>query len=94
MDLNLIDSKLDPQLSLDMPRWAFPGTIYEKPNTLIYEGELASVIHGKRFSGLETKDVGKYSSQTGHAQITALTEYGSSMGGSDPRGDGVAIPVL
>ncbi len=91
---NLIDSKLDPQLSLDMPRWAFPGTIYEKPNTLIYEGELASVIHGKRFSGLETKDVGKYSSQTGHAQITALTEYGSSMGGSDPRGDGVAIPVL
>ena len=23
---NLIDSKLDPQLSLDMPRWAFPGS--------------------------------------------------------------------
>jgi len=91
---NLIDRGLDPQLSLDMPRWAFPGTIYENPNTLIYENDLSSMIQGKMFAGLNIKNIGRYSSQTGHAQITALTDSGSAMGGSDPRGDGVAIPVL
>ncbi|WP_393972261.1 gamma-glutamyltransferase family protein [Oxyplasma meridianum] len=94
MIMNLIDSGLDPQLSLDMPRWAFPGSIYEKPNTLIFENDLTSMIPGKRFAGLNTKNIGRYSSQAGHAQITALTDSGSTMGGSDPRGDGVAIPVL
>jgi gamma-glutamyltranspeptidase/glutathione hydrolase len=91
---NLIDRGLDPQLSLDMPRWAFPGSIYETPNTLIFENDLNSVIQGKRFAGLNPKNIGRYSSQTGHAQITALTDSGSAMGGSDARGDGVAIPVL
>ena len=91
---DLIDGGLDPQLSLDMPRWAFPGSIYETPNTLIFENDLAASIHSKRFAGLNTKNIGRYSSHTGHAQITALTDSGSTMGGSDPRGDGVAIPVL
>lgn len=91
---NLIDRGLDPQLTLDMPRWAFPGSIYETPNTLIFESDLNSMIQGRRFAGLNTKNIGRYSSQTGHAQITALTDSGTAMGGSDPRGDGVAIPVL
>lgn len=91
---SLIDEGMDPQLALDMPRWAFPGTIYETPNVLIYEDGSLVPDSGGKLAGLNKKNIGQYSSQTGHAQITSITEHGTAMGGSDPRGDGVAVPVI
>jgi hypothetical protein len=31
--------KADPQSVIDKPRWAFPYTIYEKPNSFITESD-------------------------------------------------------
>ena len=91
---SLIDGDLDPQLSVDAPRWAFPGTIYEKPGKLLAEVPLYDKLKNYDLHGLTIMPLEHHSSQTGHAQITFKTKDGVVIGGSDPRGDGVAIPVL
>jgi hypothetical protein len=44
------------------------------------------------FPGRDVKNIG-FSSQLGHAQITERFENGIVAGGSDPRGDGISIPL-
>lgn len=90
--LGLMKNKKDPQSVIDSPRWAFPYTIYEKPNTFLVESdEYLSAIKGM-FPGRDVKNIG-FSSQLGHAQITERFENGIVAGGSDPRGDGLSIPI-
>ncbi|MEM0135178.1 MAG: gamma-glutamyltransferase, partial [Thermoplasmatales archaeon] len=90
--LGLMNNRKDPQSVIDGPRWAFPYTIYEKPNLLIVESDdLLNNIRGI-FPPRKVKNIGT-SSQLGHAQITARLPNGVTVGGSDPRGDGVSIPV-
>ena len=91
---SLIDKGLDPQLSLDAPRWVFPGTIYEESGKLMAEVPLYDKLRDYDLQGLPILPLEHHSSQTGHAQITLRTGDGVVIGGSDPRGDGVAIPVM
>ena len=91
---SLIDKGIDPQLALDMPRWAFPHTIYEEPGEMIVEEPLYETLNSYRNKLLPLKRIGAMSSETGHAQIVQRNSSGVVIGGSDPRGDGVSIPVL
>ena len=91
--LRLIDNPSDPQSTLDAPRWAFPYTIYEKPGKIICESEELKEALEKGLPGRKVVNEG-FSSQFGHAQITALLSSGTVVGGSDPRGDGISLPVV
>ena len=90
--LGLMKDRADPQSVIDKPRWAFPYTIYEKPNSFITESDnYVEEIRGI-FPNRKVNNIG-FSSQLGHAQITARLNNGTVTGGSDPRGDGVSIPI-
>ena len=83
---------MNPQVSLDKARWAFPYTIYEKPYRLIYEDRsLEPYLKGIPAS-LKKEFVG-ISSQLGHAQVVQATKEGAVTGGADPRGDGISISL-
>lgn len=91
---NIVDTHMDPQLALDSPRWAMPYTIYDLPGKLLYEEinfpeKLVNI--DKR---IEFVYVGSGSSHFGHSQALVLSKDGILMGGADPRGDGIAMPVL
>lgn len=90
--LGLMKSNDDPQRVIDSPRWAFPYTIYERPSSFVVESEELRARIGKMYPGREVSNIG-FSSQLGHAQITARLRNGTVVGGSDPRGDGISIPV-
>lgn len=83
----------DPQTVLDTPRWAFPYSIYEKPREIICESEDLEREIKKSFPDRNVRNRG-FSSEFGHAQITARLENGTVVGGADPRGDGVSLPVI
>ncbi len=89
----IMKNPLDPQSVLDKPRWAFPHTIYEKPDTFIVEtetleGEIRRVFPKKKINMLG------FSSEFGHAQISTRLPGGIVVGGADPRGDGIALPLI
>ncbi len=91
---NIVDKHMDPQLAVDSPRWAMPYTIYESPEKLIYE-EInfpEKVVNTDR--RVEFVYAGRDTSRFGHSQALVLLKEGILMGGADPRGDGIAIPVL
>lgn len=90
--LGLMKNRDDPQSVIDSPRWAFPYTIYEKPNALIAESEYFFNEISKAFSRLTVRNVGM-SSHFGHAQISSRLPNGTTVGGADPRGDGISMPV-
>jgi len=92
MILRLIGDNSDPQHILDFPRWAFPYTIYEKPSQVICESDTVKENIDRSFRKLKVSNVG-FSSQFGHAQITASLKNGTVAGGSDHRGDGISIPA-
>ncbi len=87
----LVDRKMDVQDALDHPRWAFPGTIYEKPSTLIVEKSMMPLIRGVDTGGLTVKEIPDMSSSTGHAQAIVFGRKGGIFAGADPRGDGSAV---
>jgi gamma-glutamyltranspeptidase/glutathione hydrolase len=91
--LGLMKNKDNPQGVIDEPRWAFPYTIYEKPNHFIVESEKHAEEIRKIFPDRKVSNIG-FSSLLGHAQITARLNNGAVVGGADPRGDGVSIPVI
>ena len=80
----LMDHGMDIQESIDFPRWAIPGTIYERPTRILLEEGLPAPETGLRAEG-----IGVHSSATGHAQGILFTR-GGMAGGADPRGDGMA----
>lgn len=84
----------DPQTAIDRPRWAFPGTIYHRPSTLLVEDGLTDGSQDINVSGLTLLTRNGKSSEFGHAQAISTTKYGTLMGGADPRGDGIALPLL
>ncbi len=86
----IIDRKMDVQDALDYPRWAFFGTIYEKPAVLSAEESLMPVIQGTDTQGLRLEKIPDMSSMTGHAQAIVFGRKGGLYAGSDPRGDGIA----
>ena len=90
----LVQEGFDPQRTLDAPRWAIPYSIYEKPGQIIYESSLEQEYTGRLAKLLPIKRIEGYSSQFGHAQIVSLLGNGVVMGGADPRGDGIALPVI
>ena len=83
---------MNPQASLDKPRWAFPYTIYEKPHKLIFE-DSTQEPYFKNIPVQLKKELLGFSSQLGHAQIVQTGKDGSVTGGADPRGDGISISV-
>ena len=85
---------MDMQLALDTPRWAVPYTIYENPSSIIYENSMDQEKVNTLKRIMNTLPVNGLSSQFGHAQGIMSVGDGVIMGGADPRGDGVAIPVL
>jgi gamma-glutamyltranspeptidase/glutathione hydrolase len=91
---NILIDHMDMQLALDAPRWAIPYTIYENPSSVIFEHSMEEekAIVLKRI--MNALSVNGLSSQFGHAQGIMSVGDGVIMGGADPRGDGVAIPVL
>lgn len=91
--LQLMNDLSDPQGVLDMPRWAFPYTIYEKPSKLICESDELYRVLSREF-GRNVVVKTDRSPEFGQAQIVTLLENGTVAGGSDARGDGVSIPVL
>ncbi len=94
MITSLVDAGLDPQLTLDKPRWAFPFTIYEKPGDLKAEESLYRLISKYRKLPFKIQEVEDMSSHFGHAQIVLRNQFGVVEGGSDPRGDGVSVGVI
>lgn len=86
----IVDRKMDVQDALDYPRWAFFGTIYEKPDTLSVEESLAPLIRKKSTAGLRLETIPDMSQSTGHAQGIVFGKKGGLYAGSDPRGDGMA----
>lgn len=87
----ILDRKMDPQDALDYPRWAFSGTIYEKPSTLSVEKSLLPLVKGVDTKGLKIKEIPDMSSSTGHAQAIVMGKKGGIYAGADPRGDGSAV---
>ena len=85
---------MDMQLALDTPRWGIPYTIYENPSSIIYEHSMDNEKVNALKRIMNTLPVNGLSSQFGHAQGIMSVGDGVIMGGADPRGDGVAIPVL
>jgi gamma-glutamyltranspeptidase/glutathione hydrolase len=85
---------MDMQLALDAPRWAVPYTIYENPSSIIYEHSMDEEKVNALKRIMNTFPVNGLSSQFGHAQGIMSVGHGVIMGGADPRGDGVAIPIL
>lgn len=94
MITSLVDAGMDPQLTLDKPRWAFPFTIYEKPGDLKVEASLYKTITAFKKLPFRVQEVEDMSSQFGHAQIVQRNQFGVVTGGSDPRGDGISIGVI
>ena len=94
MITSLVDAGMDPQLTLDKPRWAFPFTIYEKPGDLKAETKLYREISEFRKLPFKVQEVENMSSHFGHAQIVQRNRFGVVTGGSDPRGDGISIGVI
>lgn len=92
MILGLMGKRDDPQAVIDAPRWAFPYTIYEKPSSFVVESERLGEEISKILPEMKVNVTG-FSSQLGHAQITARMKNGTVVGGADPRGDGVSIPA-
>lgn len=87
----IVDRDMDVQDILDHPRWAFFGTIYEKPSVLSVEKPLMSELNGVDTKGLSVKEIPAYSSITGHAQAIIFGKKGGIYAGADPRGDGSAV---
>jgi gamma-glutamyltranspeptidase/glutathione hydrolase len=83
---------MNPQESLDKPRWAFPYSIYESPAKLQYEDRTQETELRKIGHKLNLEFTG-FSSQLGHAQIVQANRYGCVEGGADPRGDGISISL-
>ena len=90
----LVKDGYDPQRALDAPRWAIPFSIYEKPAQLIHESALDQGFLNGIGKIIKVKRIEGYSSQFGHAQAISLLGNGVVMGGADPRGDGIALPVV
>lgn len=87
----IVDRGMDVQDVLDHPRWAFFGSIYEKPTTLSVEKPLMAEVTGVDTMGLEVREIPAYSSSTGHAQAIVFGKKGGIYAGADPRGDGSAV---
>ncbi|MGC8562498.1 MAG: gamma-glutamyltransferase family protein [Thermoplasmata archaeon] len=90
--MGLMNNRKDPQSVIDAPRWAFPYTIYEVPNAFMVESEEFMKEIKAIFPAREVRNVGM-SAHLGQAQVSVRLPNGVTLGGSDPRGDGISIPV-
>ncbi|HEV7664524.1 MAG TPA: gamma-glutamyltransferase family protein [Chloroflexota bacterium] len=86
MIVNTLDYDLNPQASLDAPRWRFDHgtTIKIEPQTD------AAIIDGLRQRG-HTVEVDPALGNYGRGQIIWRLKDGNYVAGSDPRADGAAI---
>jgi gamma-glutamyltranspeptidase/glutathione hydrolase len=86
MVLNTIDWGLNPQASLDAPRWQ----VTEKLGVLLEYGVLRHVVNGLVARGHEIRvepDGGSF----GKGQIIWRMSSGALVGGTEPRCDGLAV---
>lgn len=93
MVTRVIDFDHDIQSAIDAPRALYGQFWGEETNDLWLESRFAgSVIEGLRRMGHSVRPVDEWADIMGHAQgILVDRERGILMGGSDPRGDGMAI---
>ncbi|HET7326009.1 MAG TPA: gamma-glutamyltransferase [Nocardioidaceae bacterium] len=89
----VIDFGHDIQSAIDAPRALYGQFWGERTNDLWIENRFAeSTIDGLRRVGHPVRPVEEWADIMGHAQgIIVDRERGLLMGGSDPRGDGMAI---
>lgn len=89
----LVDDDLDPQAVLDRPRFFLEGG--EPNGAVLFESESdPAVAEALANWGHPVKSVGgRLRSGFGLGQIIVQAEDGVLWGGSDPRGDGAALPA-
>jgi gamma-glutamyltranspeptidase / glutathione hydrolase len=88
---NLVDSELNPQAALDVPRfrWLADDRVALETSRLPDE-----VVEGLRERGHDVVEEDEFFAEGGHwggGQIVHRSEEGTLIGGSDPRRDGQAI---
>ncbi|MBA3470638.1 MAG: gamma-glutamyltransferase family protein [Herpetosiphonaceae bacterium] len=86
MVLNTLDWKLNPQASLDAPRWQFTDGL----NVMLEYGVSRHIIEGLQALGHRVS-VQAEGGAFGRGQIIWRMPSGSLVGGSDMRADGLAI---
>jgi gamma-glutamyltranspeptidase/glutathione hydrolase len=86
MVLNTVDYGLNPQASLDAPRWQFTQGL----GVLVEPGVPHHIVDGLIEKG-HAVQVEPDSGQFGKGQIIWRMPSGSLVGGSEPRSDGLAV---
>lgn len=89
----IVDRGLAPQEAIDLPRFVIPFTIYQKPAEILFEPGSSeesdsSELTLRRFR-LQRRELGKFSSLTGHAQTIVFEDENTLSTGADLRGDGM-----
>lgn len=89
----VIDFGYDIQSAIDAPRSLYGQFWGERTNDLWLESRFAeTTVEGLRRTGHPVRPMGDWEDIMGHAQgIVVDRDRGILMGGSDPRGDGIAI---
>lgn len=89
MMINTLDDALDPQASLDRPRWHWTSA----NAVTMEEGTDAAVIESMRARGHDITIAPSSSGLFGRGQIIWRLPRGGYVAGSDPRADGVALGI-
>lgn len=90
---SLVDDRIDPQAALDRTRFQIAGGAPDGAITLEPDVEPDVVSELRNLGHRITLVSGSARSSFGLGQIIQTTEDGTRWAASDPRGDGVAVPV-
>ncbi len=89
--INNLLNKMKAQRSIEAPRAVFPGTIYERNDTLYYETGFKEIDRIRDlFQNVKELEYGNH--MFGHSQMIIYLDSGVINGGADLRGDGFAVP--
>ncbi|MDP2858394.1 MAG: gamma-glutamyltransferase [Bacillota bacterium] len=96
MAVNVLDFGMDPQQAAEAPRWTHsPGTdpvSLGSPMTLAMEARFPEpTVEGLRARGHNVKTVGPWSAGGTFQLILVDRSRGIYLGGTDPRGEGLAL---
>jgi gamma-glutamyltranspeptidase/glutathione hydrolase len=95
--LNMLTFKFTPQAALDAPRFCIGAGYKLEPRVFLEEGIKPEVVEGLRKLGHEIEVVtGVERGVFGRGQIIRAHHDGGQLiysAGSDPRGDGAAMPA-
>ncbi|MGH2542485.1 MAG: gamma-glutamyltransferase family protein [Ardenticatenaceae bacterium] len=88
MVLNTVDWRLNPQASLDAPRWRYT----EGRGVLLEHGTPRHVVQGLHDRGHDIT-LAPTAAPFGRGQIIWRTQHGTYVAGSEPRADGLAMGI-